>query len=310
MMVSVVTSLYCSAPYIREFHRRMSTVVSGITPDYEIIFINDGSPDDSLQVALEICRAHPEVRVIDLSRNFGHHKALMTGLIHARGQYVFLIDVDLEEEPELFTRFWEELMHSPDTDVVYGVQANRRGGLFERFSGRLFYWSLNMLSSVPIPPNLITARLMTRRYVDALTQYREQEVFLAGLWAAAGFVQRPLVVNKLRGSPTTYSPRRKLAILINSITSFSDRPLVIIFYLGLTITLVSAGFIAKLLIQKTWFRVGVEGWVSIVASLWLLGGITIFCIGVIGIYLSKVFIETKRRPYTTIRRIYKGGESP
>jgi putative glycosyltransferase len=310
MMVSVVTSLYCSAPYIREFCRRISMAVSGITPEYEIILVNDGSPDDSLQAALEICRAHPEVRVIDLSRNFGHHKALMTGLMHSRGQYVFLIDVDLEEEPELFTRFWEELMHAPEADVVYGIQGSRKGGLFERLSGRLFYWALNLLSSVHIPPNLITARLMTRRYVEALTQFREQEVFLAGLWAAAGFVQRPLVVNKLSGSPSTYSPRRKLAILINSVTSFSDRPLVMIFYLGLAITLVSAGFIAKLLIQKTWFRVGVEGWVSIVASLWLLGGITIFCIGVIGIYLSKVFIETKHRPYTTVRRIYEGGENP
>jgi len=310
MMVSVVTSLYCSAPYIREFHRRMSNVVSSVTSDYEIILVNDGSPDDSLQVALEVCRAHPEVSIIDLSRNFGHHKALMTGLMHARGQYVFLIDVDLEEEPELFTGFWEELMRSPDADVVYGIQSARKGGLFERVSGHLFYWLLNLLSSVRIPSNLITARLMTHRYVEALTHYREQEVFLAGLWAAAGFVQRPLVVNKLSTSQTSYSLRRKLAILINSITSFSDRPLVMIFYLGLVITLLSAGFIAKLLIQKTWFRVGVDGWVSIVASLWLLGGITIFCIGVIGIYLSKVFIETKHRPYTTIRHIYGGGDSP
>jgi putative glycosyltransferase len=305
-MISVVTSLYRSAPYVHEFHRRMAATLQTLGMDYEIIFVNDGSPDDALPRALELLRRDPKVRVIDLARNFGHHKALMTGLMHARGEYAFLIDVDLEEEPELLGRFWQELKSSPGTDVVFGVQAARKGGLFERVSGTLFYRALNWLSSVKVPHNLVTARLMTRRYVDALLQYREREVFLAGLWAAAGFDQRPSVVNKLSHSPSSYDLRRKLAILISSITSFSDRPLVMIFYMGLFITLLSAAYVTRLLVLKFWFRIGVEGWVSIVASLWLLGGITIFCIGVIGIYLSKIFIETKQRPYTIIRHIYDG----
>ncbi len=309
MLISVVTSLYRSSPYVHEFHRRICQTLDAITSEYEIIYVNDGSPDDSLDKALAICRAHPHVKLVDLARNFGQHKALMTGLMHTRGEYVFLIDADLEEEPELLARFWDEIRQSPGTDVVYGVQAIRKGRLIERWSGRFFYWLLDRLSSVTIPRNLITARLMTRRYVDALLRYREREVFLAGIWAATGFIQRSVVVRKLSQSPTTYTIRRKVAILINSVTSFSDRPLVMIFYLGLIITLIAAIYIFKLLVQKFWFKIGVEGWVTIVASLWLLGGVTIFCIGVIGIYLSKIFIETKRRPYTIVRQIYGGEET-
>src|SRR5262249_7421057 len=182
MELSIVTTLYRSAPFLREFHRRACAAAAKITSDFEIVLVNDGSPDDSQAVALSLCRDDPRVKVIELSRNFGHHKAMMTGLAHARGRLVFLIDSDLEEDPELLETFHRELLAS-GVDVVYGVQRQRKGGWYERLSGGLFYRLFNALSSFPIPHNLTTARLMTRPYVRALRRHRDQEMFIAGLWA-------------------------------------------------------------------------------------------------------------------------------
>ena len=145
---------------------------------------------------------------------------------------------------------------------------------------------------------------MTRRYVDALVNYKENEFFFSGICSDAGFIQKPLEVIKHDNSPTTYNFRKRLSLIINSITSFSNKPLIFVFYLGFFITFIMLIFIIRIVLQKMLFNVGIEGWTSLIVSVWLLGGIIIFCIGLIGIYLSKVFIETKHRPYVVIRKKY------
>lgn len=143
MKLSIVTTLYYSAPYIEEFYKRIKTSIAKLNiTDYEIIFVDDGSPDNSLEVAKSIIAIDQNVSVIDLSRNFGHHKAIMTGLTHAKGDYIFLIDVDLEEEPELLELFWKE-NDNDDVDVVYGIQRKRKGKIFEKISGFQFFIIFN-----------------------------------------------------------------------------------------------------------------------------------------------------------------------
>ena len=304
MRLSIVATLYHSASYLDEFYRRVRAAASALTNDYEIVLVNDGSPDASLETAVALFRQDPHVVVIDLARNFGHHKAMMTGLRAASGDLVFLIDSDLEEEPELLSTF-HEAMRRTRADVVYGVQSERRGGLVERTGGWLFFKIFNALSNWPIAPNLVTVRLMTRRYVDALVEHRERETMIAGLWAITGFEQVPLPVRKHSRSASTYRFGHKIAILVNSLTSFSDRPLVLIFYLGVVIIALATLAAAYLVIRRLFFGTLLAGWPSLIVSVWLLGGLTIFCIGIIGIYLSKVFLETKQRPYTIIRQTYE-----
>ncbi len=243
MDLSIVTTLYCSAPYIEEFYRRASAAAKQITSDYELIFVDDGSPDNSLDVALSLYARDPRVRVIELSRNFGHHRAIMTGLEHVKGDLVFLLDSDLEEAPELLHRFYPE-MQATGADVAYGVQRSRRGGFFEKMTGDLFY------------------------------------VILA----------------------------RRGTALVDAITSFSNRPLVFIFYVGSVVVTVStvAGF--ALIVRVLFFGSFLPGWASLMVSLWFLGGLMIFCIGIVGIYLSRVFSETKERPYTVIRQLHERSE--
>jgi putative glycosyltransferase len=309
MKLSVVATLYQSAPHIETFHRRAAAAARRLTEDYEIVLVNDGSPDDSLQRAVELTESDHRLVVVDLSRNFGHHKAMMTGLAQARGEAVFLIDSDLEEEPEWLVSFAEKMARDR-CDVVYGVQDRRKGGFLERWSGRMFYRFFRALTGIALPENVVTARLMTRRYVDALLRFDEREVFLAGLWYITGFDQRPQTVRKISSSETTYTFARKIAVLVNSVTSFSNLPLIGVFYVGVAISLAAGAYIAYLVFFWAFLAKPPSGWTSVMASIWLLGGLIISFIGVVGIYLSKVFSETKRRPYTIIRQIYGKQRNP
>ena len=223
MRLSIVSTLYASAPYVDEFCRRASEAAGQLTKDFEIVLVNDGSPDKSLEVALDVRRKNPRVKVIDLARNFGHHKAMMTGLAHARGDLVFLIDSDLEERPELLADFKKE-MERTGADVVYGVQGKRRGGAFERMTGAMYYTLFNAITSQRIPRNLLTVRLMTRRYVQALVAHQEREINIGALWAHTGFTQVALPVDKPYKGATTYNVRKKITHLVNSVTSFSSAP--------------------------------------------------------------------------------------
>ena len=304
MELSIITTMYNSAEYLEEFYNRICATASILTNDYEIIFVNDGSPDNSLDIAISFFKKDNRVRVINLSRNFGHHKAIMTGLQYARGEHVFLLDCDLEEDPELLEDFWVESIKL-DADVVYGVQAKRKGGFLEQISGNLFYKLFNLISSFELPPNPLTLRLMSRRYLAGLLKHQERETILAGLFAETGFKQAPLAVKKHSTGRSTYTLKKKVALLVNGITSFSNKPLIYIFYLGCMISFCSIMAAFYLIVQKIFFGVMLSGWPSLIVSIWLLGGLTLFCLGVIGIYLSKVFIETKKRPYTIIEEIYE-----
>jgi len=307
MKLSIVTSLYRSAPYLRDFHRRAAEAAREIGEPWEIVLVNDGSPDESLPVALEIQHSDPRVKIIDLARNFGQHKAILTGLAHAKGDLVFCLDSDLEEDPAWLGRFHAEMQRT-GADVVYGVQAKRKGRMFERLSGQIHYALFRALSDYPVPPNQTAARLMTQRYVRSLVAHRDHEVYLAGLWAITGFEQVPLTVDKADKGSSSYSLRKKLGIMLNSVTSFSNVPLVFIFYLGMAVTVVSVSAALGTLVAKLFFVDFELGWPSLIISIWLLSGLTFSCLGIMGIYLSKIFIETKERPYTVIRQVYERAE--
>jgi putative glycosyltransferase len=302
--LSIVTTLYHSSASIYEFYQRATaSAVQYAGDDYEIILVNDGSPDNSLEKAVHLCEEDEHIVVIDLSRNFGHHKAIMTGLEHALGDHVFLIDSDLEEDPEWLELFWQK-MQADHADAVYGVQEKRKGGWFERLSGWLFYNLFNTFTGVYMPKNWVTARLMTRRYTEGLLLHRERELSIGGLFLLTGFDQRPVFVKKHSISDSTYTIRKKIDVLVNAVTSLSSRPLVAIFYIGTLIFALATVYSFYVIINWVFLAAPPSGWTSVIVSIWLLGGLTISFIGIIGIYLSKIFLETKQRPFTIIKRVY------
>jgi putative glycosyltransferase len=305
MKLSIVTTLYRSSPYVTPFYERMTATARSIAGDeYEIIMVNDGSPDDSLTQAVRICEEDSHVSVVDLSRNFGHHKAMMTGLSYSTGDSVFLIDSDLEEEPEWLTPFTEH-RNSEQCDVVFGVQNTRRGGFAERITGPIYYRLFRLFTGINQPNNIVTARLMSRRYVDSLLMHKEREINIGGLWCITGYLQRPLEVIKHSSSPTTYSVSLKLNQFINSITSFSSLPLEFTFYTGACISLSAVAYISYLVVRYLFISAPPDGYTSLIASIWLFSGLIIFFLGIQGIYLAKIFSEVKNRPYSIVRQVHK-----
>ena len=303
MKISVVTTLYYSEKYINIFYEKIADSLKEITKDFEIIFVNDASPDNSLNTAINLKKIDPKIKILDLSRNFGQQKAILTGIKEAQGDFIFLIDSDLEEDPSLISLFWDEI-NKNKVDVVYALQTNRKGKYFEKITGFIFYKVFNFFSSIKIPESPSTCRIMNRKYVNELIKFREHDLFITAIFAATGFQQKGVFINKESSSPTTYNLSKKLDLMVNAITSFSSKPLVYMFYLGFFISLLSFFYIIFIFIKKILWNVPVIGWASLISSIWLIGGILILSLGIIGIYISKVFNEVKDRPYVIIRDIY------
>lgn len=306
MRLSIVSTLFKSEKYISEFVNRISLVANNITNDYEIIFVNDGSPDNSLIVALNEQKKNSKIKIIELSRNFGHHYAIMAGLNETQGEYVFLIDCDLEEDPELLIQFWKRMQDDKEIDVLYGVQAKRKGGLFEKISGAIFWKLFDFLTGVNLEKNPLTVRLMVKNYVNKLAEIEEKNLFLAGVFDSVGFNQESIEVCKKHKDNSTYSLSNKVKLLSNAITSFSSFPLKLSFVAGSMVSLISFCFSLYLFVKKLLHpELLISGWSSMMVSIWFLSGCILMSIGVIGIYLSKIYVEVKGRPLTIVKKVYK-----
>ncbi len=307
--LSIVSTMYRSAPYVKEFYERTKKVLNTLDiQDYEFILVNDGSPDDSLREAVNLHEQDKRVKVIELSRNFGHHKAIMTGLSHAIGEHIFLIDMDLEEPPELLEEFWLEMRkaENQDIDVVFGVQKTRKGGWLERWSGDLFYKVFNLMAdNAKIPKNFLTVRLMKQNYVRELEKFKGNNFIFAPVCSLAGFNQKEIEVAKKSSSKTSYSFFKRYNLLVQAILSYSTAPLYFIFYFGMLIAFLAFIFGLSIVFNKIFLGTSVDGWASIMVSIWFIGGAMISFLGVTAIYISKIFLETRGHPFSVIRKIWK-----
>lgn len=304
MKLSIVTTLYRSAATIDEFYRRAMAAAEPLGCDIELIMVNDGSPDASLDLAVALQEADPRVVVIDLSRNFGHHKAVMTGLSYATGDLVFLIDSDLEEQPEELQRFHARLMQD-DCDVVIGVQETRRGNWFARWSGNLFFSLADLMSDQHVLRNSTMIMLMSRKFVRALVRHRDREFIFGQLMELTGFRQVALPIRKLSRSPTTYSLRKRVEIAIKFLTTTSTRLLYLVLYAGLAIFGLSTAVIVYFVGRYLTVGIGVDGFTSLIVSIWFFGGLTTLILGIQGIYVANILSESKQRPYTIVRKVYR-----
>ncbi len=283
----------------------MSSAVSQLNDRYEIILVDDGSPDNSLQVARSLSKDYP-CRVVELSRNFGHHPAILAGLSEAQGEYVFLIDSDLEEPPELIGDFWE---HREGVDVVFGVHDRNGKSLFNRVSGNLFWGLISAASNIRIERNIANVRLMKRRYVQALLSMPDRNVFLGGMFAWPGFKQISVPIVRVERNETSYSLAKRLRLAFVAAVSFSSRPLLSVFFIGIFITVLSLFFAVFLVFRKILDPGSVlSGFTSLMISIWFLGGLIMGSIGVVGFYIAHIYDQARERPRFIIRDIHEGGE--
>jgi putative glycosyltransferase len=309
--ISIVSAMYRSRPFLEAFLTECQQALSIIDcTDYEILLVNDGSPDDSLAYALERSKDIPQLVVVDLSRNFGHHHASLAGLQHARGNLIFLIDCDLEVRPGVLPQFFDKLQES-GCDMVYGYQEYRKGGWFKLLSGRVFYKGFNLLSETMIPENMATERLMTRRFVDAVLQMGDYNVFLGGMMSWAGFTQVGVpVITKQREGQSTYTLMKRLGLMVNAVSSFSSQPLVWLFNVGVSITLLSFAYVAYLVARKLLYGDTLLGFTSMMGFMAIILGVLTTAIGLVGIYLGKVFNQVQGRPNYIVKDIYRMPQTP
>ena len=307
MILSVVTTLYKSEPFIGRFINEINEAVRGLNiADYEIVVVNDGSPDNSLEATLKIKEQNPHVVVVDLSRNFGHHYALMAGMEVSKGDYVFTIDCDLEVNPNALKDFWEIHLNNLEIDRIYGVAEKRKGGFAEKFGGAFFYKMYNSMSETSIPTNILTESLMTRQYVDELVKMGDANLFLAGMYSWVGFKQMPTPCKKgVRETKSTYTLRKRIALSLQAISSFSAYPLRILFTVGSILSLMSFLFGLYLIINKL-IRPDyvLAGFTSLSVLILFSVGIIVMSLGILGIYREKLYNQTKGRQRYIIRRIY------
>jgi len=294
--LSVVVPVYNEAPVLSEFHAQMCEVMNATDCTYEIIYIDDGSTDESVDTLNSIRDDDDKVAIIELSRNFGKEIALSAGLDHARGDAVIIIDSDLQDPPELVHTFLREWRGG--YDVVYGKRVDRRGeSRMKILTAKWFYRTLNYLSDVEIPEDVGDFRLLSRRAVDALVSLPERHRYMKGLYAWIGFPQKsiPYVRQPREAGRTKWSYWRLWNFALEGITSFSDVPLKVATYIGIVTSGVAIIYGLFLLVRTLIWGNPVPGYPSLIIVMLFLGGVQLICLGIIGEYLARTYQESKLR---------------
>jgi dolichol-phosphate mannosyltransferase len=304
--LSVVVPIYSEEEVLPKFYARVTAVLQSLNRDYELVFVNDGSTDRSLSLLLELQRKDPAVRVIDLSRNFGHQVAITAGIDVARGDAVVLIDGDLQDPPEVIPAMVEKWQEG--FDVVYGKRRRRAGERpLKRWLAFTYYRILASLSDVALPPDVGDFRLLDRAVADVIRSMREENRYLRGMVCWAGFHQCGIEYDRdirYAGEPK-YTFFRSLRLGFDGIASFSEKPLTLVSYFGMLTTFASVLLIVWLLVGRLfWPETVVTGWTSLAAAIVFFGGVQLLALGVVGQYLGRVYREVKERPLYVIRRHY------
>jgi glycosyltransferase involved in cell wall biosynthesis len=295
--LSVVVPLYDEEEVLPEFHRRMQAVLAACTPDHELIYVDDGSSDESPAILLAAAAADPRVRVLRFSRNFGHQAAVTAGIEHARGDAVVIIDADLQDPPEVIPELVEQWRAG--FDVVSAVRAVREGESALRLALiKIFYRVLQRISSVDLTPDVGDFRLLDRRVADALNRLPERNRYVRGLVRWLGFRHVEVPYRRAgRYAGTTKYPYIKLVRLaLDGITSFSTLPLTIVTYLGFAVSALSLLLVVYALYGRFIAGRTPEGWTSVFVAVAFLSGIQLVAIGVLGAYVGRIFAEVKGRP--------------
>jgi len=304
-LLSIVVPAYNEEKVLPEFHRRASVALDSLMYEREIIYVNDGSTDDTLRVMLELKKSDSRVTIVDLSRNFGKEIALTAGLDYAHGDGVVVIDADLQDPPELIHELikdWEE-----GYDVVYAKRISREGeSLLKKATSKLFYRLMQQISGVKIPEDTGDFRLLSRRAVDSLKQMREQHRFMKGLFTWIGYPQKSVLYQRdpRFAGKTKWSYWRLWNFALEGITSFTTGPLKIATYVGLSTSFLALIYAAFVFFKALIYGDPVQGYPSLMVVILFLGGTQLFSIGVIGEYLGRMFNEIKRRPLYFVKDYY------
>jgi polyisoprenyl-phosphate glycosyltransferase len=303
MLLSVIVPCYNEQEVLRATHERLTSVLAGMSwLDYELIFVNDGSHDDTQIILAQLQSVDPHVRVLLLSRNFGHQIAVTAGLEEATGDAVVVIDADLQDPPEVIpqmVQLWRD-----GNDVVYGLRTDRQGeSKFKLWTAKVFYRLINRLSETKMPFDAGDFRLIDRRVVQVINEMPERARFLRGMVSWAGFRQVSLPYERAaRHAGTSKYPLTKMiSFAMDGIISFSLVPLKLAIWTGfLAIWIAVAGIIVAI-VDRVMDKNLTRGWASLFVAVLFMGGVQLVSLGILGEYLGRIYTEVKRRPLYVIQ---------
>ncbi len=298
-LLSVVVPMYFEQDVARECYRRLSTALAAYR--FELLFVNDGSTDETLPILNELAAADPRVKIIDFSRNFGHQVAVTAGVDNARGDAVVIIDADLQDPPELIPKMIE--LWQQGWEVVYAKRVKRKGETaFKKFTASTYYRTLRALTDIDIPADTGDFRLIDRKVADAFRRMPERSRFIRGMVAWLGFRQYPLEYERDErfAGETKYPLKKMIKLAANGILSFSTQPLRLVLQVGFLAIVVSFVLLVYAIVSKALGHAN-GGWASLMVTTTFLGGVQLLSVGVLGQYLARMFEESKNRPLYVIR---------
>lgn len=294
--LSVVSPVFNEEACVRELCRQLAAALPAITEDYEILLVDDGSRDRTWEIIGELTAADPRVKGLRFSRNFGHHMALTAGLDHCAGDWVVLMDSDLQDPPDAIPALYARAREG--FDVVVARRKGKQHGWVKRQLSYAFYKVLSWLTDTPYDDEIGIFRILSRRSVDALCTLRESSRFILGLIEWIGFPRSEISVTHGRrfGGETKYPLRKQLALAMDATLSFSDKPLKLAVYLGFGFSVVGGLHALSIVVRALMGRIVVMGYASLISSLLLIGGVIIVTVGLVGLYVGNIFRQVKARP--------------
>jgi polyisoprenyl-phosphate glycosyltransferase len=297
ILVTIVIPVYNEAEVLPTLYDRLTRVLEGLVESYEIIFVNDGSQDDSALFLRDFQARDARVKFLNFSRNFGHQIAITAGLDYSSGQTVVVMDADLQDPPEVIPQLIEQWRKG--YDIVFAVRAKRQGeGFFKRATAAIFYRLFRCMTATEIPLDAGDFRLMSQRAVEALQSIRERNRFIRGLAGWIGFRQTSVtyVRDVRQAGETKYPLKKMLRFALNGLMSFSLVPLQLASYLGFLISSIGFFYIVYAIGLKLFTDQVVLGWTSVMVAVLFLGGVQLVSLGIIGEYIGRIYEEVKQRP--------------
>ena len=300
-MISIVTSTFNSSKYIGLFFEKIQKQVSSINVDYEIIVVDDGSTDETVKILKELSLKNNNLKIIELSNNFGQIASIFCGLKHSKGKQIFITDSDIEENEDNLVRFYNEYKKDTSFDMVYGVIDKREGySLMSKYFSKIFNNIIFLITNKSIAKDQSWTRIISERLSKELLKFKEVESYPAGLFHLVGFKQKKLSINKKYKGYSSYSLLKKIKLALDICTNFSSFPLIFICILGLFVSFVSFLFILIIFFAKIFVGFS-SGWASLIIFIGFIGGINNLSVGVVGVYISRIFKQVKNRPQYIIK---------
>ena len=299
---SIVIPVYRAELCLDELYRRLKNVLEGISPNFEIILVEDCGGDNSWEIIEKLALVDPRVRGIQFSRNFGQHYGITAGLDYCRGDWVVVMDCDLQDRPEEIPRLYAKALEG--YDIVLARRGMRRDPLIKRISSSLFYRLFSYLADIDYDGSSGNFRIMSKKVVENFCLIREQLRYFGGLVQWMGFPTASIEVEhaeRWKGK-STYTVAKLIKLASESIIAYSDKPLRFAIQFGFLMAFFSFCFGIYILIRAMFYGISVQGWSSLIVSIYFIGGIIISILGIIGIYLAKTFGETKKRPLYIIQK--------